>query len=186
MRDFRNLRGSRFFKYGFFFHEIRGFFYLWILLPGFEIFISVIGKKPPLVWRLFSDFGSSRNFSNPYFDTLGEIEWATVTGVIGSDVDGVFPKYSQLNDVNSVSARGDRDLLATGDDFGLVKLFRFPASKRGAKFRKYNGHSAHVTNVTWTNDGQFLLSIGGADHGLFQWKLIDNEGMAWIWLFWKF
>lgn len=115
---------------------------------------------------------------NLYFDTLAEIEWATVTGVIGSDVDGVFPKYSQLNDVNSVSARGDRDLLATGDDFGLVKLFRFPASKRGAKFRKYNGHSAHVTNVSWTNDGQFLLSIGGADHGLFQWKLIDNEGMA--------
>ena len=73
------------------------------------------------------------------------------------DIDGVFPKYSQLNDVISVSARGDRDLLATGDDFGLVKLFRFPASKRGAKFRKYNRHSAHVTNVTWTNDGQFLL-----------------------------
>ena len=29
-----------------------------------------------------------------YFDALGEIEWATVTGVIGSDIDGVFPKYS--------------------------------------------------------------------------------------------
>ena len=37
-----------------------------------------------------------------------------MSGVIGPDVDGVFPKYSQLNDVNSVSARGDRDLLATG------------------------------------------------------------------------
>ena len=108
-------------------------------------------------------------------DVLAEIQWATVSGVVGEEVDGVFPKYSNITDVNSVAARSARDLLATGDDFGLVKLFRFPASRRGAKFRKYNGHSAHVTNVCWSGDGSYLLSIGGGDHGLFQWKLYDAE-----------
>ena len=82
-----------------------------------------------------------------------------------------FLQYSQLNDVNAVAANGERDLLATGDDFGLVKLFRFPATKRGAKFRKYNGHSAHVTNICWTNNGEYVLTTGGGDHAVFQWKL---------------
>jgi microtubule-associated protein-like 6 len=39
---------------------------------------------------------------------------------------------------------------ATGDDFGLVKLFKYPAV--GAGFTKYIGHSSHVTNVKFTRN----------------------------------
>ena len=107
-------------------------------------------------------------------DELDSLEWDTITGVVGAQVEGVFPKYSQLNDVNNLAADPRRKLIATGDDFGLVKLFRFPCVKRGSKSRKYNGHSAHVTNVNWTHDGKTLLSTGGADHAVFQWRLIEQ------------
>lgn len=45
----------------------------------------------------------------------------------------------------------------------------------GAKFRKYIGHSAHVTNVRWSHDYQWVISIGGADHSVFQWKFIPER-----------
>lgn len=47
----------------------------------------------------------------------------------------------------------------------------------GAKFRKYVGHSAHVTNVRWSHDFQWVLSTGGADHSVFQWRFVP-EGIT--------
>ena len=76
--------------------------------------------------------------------------------------------------MNNLSVNFEKGLIATGDDFGLVKLFRFPCVKRGSKCRKYNGHSAHVTNIVWTSDNKTVLSTGGADHALFQWRLIEQ------------
>lgn len=45
----------------------------------------------------------------------------------------------------------------------------------GAKFKKYLGHSAHVTNVRWSHDHQWVVSIGGADHSVFQWKFVPDR-----------
>ena len=59
------------------------------------------------------------------------IQWASWTGVLGPDVNGIWPKYSQVNDVNTTDALFERQVIATGDDFGLVKLFRFPSVKKG-------------------------------------------------------
>jgi hypothetical protein len=60
-------------------------------------------------------------------------------------------------------------LLVTGDDFGLVKLFKYPAPE-GAKFKKYVGHSAHVTSVRWLHDNSYVISIGGGDQAVLQWR----------------
>ena len=57
----------------------------------------------------------------------------------------------------------------------MVKLFRFPSLKKGAKFKKYVGHSSHVTNVRFNKDKSFVISIGGADHAIFQWRFICDE-----------
>ncbi|KAJ8392415.1 hypothetical protein AAFF_G00075400 [Aldrovandia affinis] len=103
--------------------------------------------------------------------------WVSWTCVIGAEVSGIWPKYSNVNDVNSVDTNYGSAVLATGDDFGLVKLFRYPGLRKGAKFKRYIGHSAHVTNVRWSHDLQWLLSTGGADHALFQWRFLPEGVM---------
>ena len=46
---------------------------------------------------------------------------------------------------------------------------------KGAKFRKYVGHSSHVTNVRFSKDQSRVISIGGADHAIFQWRFIGEN-----------
>ena len=50
--------------------------------------------------------------------------------------------------------------------------FFFVFYSQGPNFGKYNGHSAHVTNVRFSHDKQWVITIGGADHAVFQWKLV--------------
>lgn len=40
----------------------------------------------------------------------------------------------------------------------------------GAKFRLFNGHSSHVTNVRWTSDDKMLVTTGGMDTSVLIWE----------------
>ena len=46
------------------------------------------------------------------------------------------------------------------------------------RFRKYTGHSSHVTNVRWSYDGKYLMSVGGADCGVFVWSRVSSKEVA--------
>lgn len=49
----------------------------------------------------------------------------------GPEVSGIWPKYTDITDINSVDANYNSSVLVSGDDFGLVKLFKFPCLKKG-------------------------------------------------------
>ena len=67
-------------------------------------------------------------------EEIQSIHWATWTGVLGSEVNGIWPKYTQINDINATDTSFDHQTIVTGDDFGLVKLFRFPCIKKGMSY----------------------------------------------------
>ena len=60
-------------------------------------------------------------------DEEEEIEWATYTGILGKAFEGIWPPYSDVTDVNAAMVSPDGSVIATGDDFGYVKLFTFPS-----------------------------------------------------------
>ena len=64
-------------------------------------------------------------------EEIESIKWSSWTGVLGTHVLGIWPKYSQVNDVNATDTSFDHKVIITGDDFGLVKIFRFPSVKKG-------------------------------------------------------
>ncbi|XP_046338524.1 echinoderm microtubule-associated protein-like 6 isoform X1 [Haliotis rufescens] len=122
--------------------------------------------------RLFFKMPVGKQATNK--EEVGSIHWGTFTGVLGSEVNGIWEKYTDTNDVNALDSNFGGEVAVTGDDFGLVKLFRFPCLKKGAKFRRYVGHSAHVTNVRFSADRHHVISTGGADHAVFQWRYLPE------------
>lgn len=49
----------------------------------------------------------------------------------GLEVNGIWPKYSDINDINSVDGIILASFLVTADDYGIVKLFRYPCLRKG-------------------------------------------------------
>lgn len=86
-------------------------------------------------------------------------QWATWTCTFGWWVQGIYPPCSDGTDVNSVDRSHDNRYLITGDDFGTVKIFNNPGMKKSA-YKKYLGHSSHVTNVRFSANDQYIVSVG--------------------------
>ncbi|XP_060244140.1 echinoderm microtubule-associated protein-like 1 isoform X8 [Meriones unguiculatus] len=105
-------------------------------------------------------------------ETTRDIEWATYTCTLGFHVFGVWPEGSDGTDINAVCRAHERKLLSTGDDFGKVHLFAYPCSQFRAPSHIYSGHSSHVTNVDFLCEDSHLISTGGKDTSIMQWRVI--------------
>ncbi|CAH8438307.1 unnamed protein product [Heterobilharzia americana] len=126
---------------------------------------SVSGDYEILFWTAFD----CRQVVSP--SSLRDLEWASQTCTLGWEVAGIWPPDSDGTDINTCARSPVADILATGDDYGKVKLFTYPTNKPKAEFRSYNGHSSHVTNVTFLYDGSRLISTGGKDTAVLQWEV---------------
>ena len=102
---------------------------------------------------------------------LRDEQWATWTAKLGWPVQGIFEGVVDMTHVNTVDMNRQRDLVAVGNDWGNVVVFRFPNGE-GAKGKSFKGHSEHVTNVKWNLNDEYLFSAGGYDQTIMQWKVI--------------
>ena len=50
-------------------------------------------------------------------------------------MNGIWEKYTDTTDVNAAEANFQQGVIVTGDDFGQVKLVRFPCIKKGSFHR---------------------------------------------------
>eukprot|EP01022_Parablepharisma_sp_SALTPOND_P026492 TRINITY_DN641_c0_g1_i1.p1 TRINITY_DN641_c0_g1~~TRINITY_DN641_c0_g1_i1.p1 ORF type:complete len:759 (-),score=97.78 TRINITY_DN641_c0_g1_i1:138-2414(-) len=98
-----------------------------------------------------------------------EMEWATHNNKIGWNVTGVFPRGTDGSHVNGVAMSANEKLIASGDDWGLVNIYRNPC-REGSQAKSFRGHSEHVVRVKFGLDDQYIFSVGGQDKTMMQWK----------------
>lgn len=73
-------------------------------------------------------------------DEIQQIRWATWTCVVGPEINGIWEKYGDVNDVNAADANFGNEVVATGDDFGigsLLLLFFFILFIYSTRFHLY-------------------------------------------------
>lgn len=66
----------------------------------------------------------------PRLAQVEKIDWSTWTCVLGTSVEGIWPLISEVTEVTAACLSNNRKVLATGDDLGYVKLFRYPVKVR--------------------------------------------------------
>ncbi|KAI4900979.1 hypothetical protein NFI96_011882 [Prochilodus magdalenae] len=98
-------------------------------------------------------------------------EWASYTCVLGFHVMGVWLEGSDGTDINALCRSHSERLVAVADDFCKVHLFQYPCPKPKAPSHRYEGHGSHVTNVRFTHNDSHLLSLGGKDTCILQWRV---------------
>uniref|UniRef100_A0A8C6PU43 EMAP like 3 n=1 Tax=Nothobranchius furzeri TaxID=105023 RepID=A0A8C6PU43_NOTFU len=99
-------------------------------------------------------------------------EWASYTCVLGFHVMGVWLEGSDGTDINALCRSHSERVVAVADDFCKVHLFQYPCPKLKAPSHKYEGHGSHVTNVRFTHNDSHLLSMGGKDTCILQWRVV--------------
>lgn len=131
-----------------------------------------------------------RQIPNP--STLRDCVWASNTCTLTFQTLGIWPENADGTDVNTASTTSDAKIIATGDDWGKVKLYQYPAAQPKVSGQEeegrvsvlmmnysllqslahvYNGHSSHVTSVEFLHDDTRLISTGGSDTSVMQWVL---------------
>lgn len=122
---------------------------------------------------LFCDLTTGKQVTHS--SQLKDVIWDSWTCKMGWPVQGIWQKGMDGSDINAACRSNSGHLLATADDNGKIHLFRYPVVEEGAGFLTYAGHSSHVTNVRWTAADEVLVSCGGADKCVMQWKHVMNE-----------
>ncbi|XP_071782162.1 echinoderm microtubule-associated protein-like 3 isoform X1 [Centroberyx gerrardi] len=103
-------------------------------------------------------------------------EWASYTCVLGFHVMGVWLEGSDGTDINALCRSHSERVVAVADDFCKVHLFQYPCPKPKAPSHRYEGHGSHVTNVCFTHNDSHLLSMGGKDTCILQWRVQGAGG----------
>ncbi|KAM9809431.1 echinoderm microtubule-associated protein-like 4 isoform 5-T5 [Syngnathus typhle] len=141
--------------------------------PDNNFIMSNSGDYEILYWDVPNGCKYIRNRSE-----CKDIDWATYTCVLGYHVFGVWPEGSDGTDINAVIRSHNRKVLAVADDFCKVHLFTYPCATPKAPSHKYSAHSSHVTNVSFLFDDSYLISTGGKDTSILQWRLVDKSNPA--------
>lgn len=101
---------------------------------------------------------------------LRDEPWATWTSRIGWPVQGIYPAGVDGSHINGVDRSHSGKLVATGDDWRLLNIARYPCLKGGQPL-SYAGHSEHVVRAKFDHEDRNLYSIGGYDRTLIQWQI---------------
>jgi microtubule-associated protein-like 6 len=125
---------------------------------------------------LFSDITTGKQITNP--NEVKDVKWQSWTCTLGWPVQGIWGAEMKGSDINAVARSHTGHLLATSDDSGKVHLFRYPVmdtNKKGEKSLQFSGHSSHIMNIKFTAGDEYLISVGGNDKCIFQWKHTMTE-----------
>ena len=103
-------------------------------------------------------------------DDVRDVKWDTWTCTLGFEVMGIWQDGMDGTDINALHRSHNGNFSVMSGDDGLVYLFNHPVVIEEAPHRAFRGHSSHVENVRFLANDERVVSAGGADRSMMQWK----------------
>eukprot|EP01029_Cantina_marsupialis_P018038 TRINITY_DN409_c1_g1_i1.p1 TRINITY_DN409_c1_g1~~TRINITY_DN409_c1_g1_i1.p1 ORF type:complete len:1625 (+),score=311.08 TRINITY_DN409_c1_g1_i1:1737-6611(+) len=95
-------------------------------------------------------------------------EWDSYSCTFGWHVQGVWPAVSDGTIIQATSLSHDGKILATGSNFGDIRLYNFPTIDATSSYVQSKAvHASDARNITWNCTDNRLLSVGGLDRCVF-------------------
>lgn len=122
-------------------------------------------------WKV--DVKTRKGTFSPRIPDPDEIEWTGDPLVAGWDCQGLYQPGFDGTDLNDATLTSDNRLIISGDDYGTVRLHNYPAIDP-TNHLAYGGHAEFVQGVELLRDDSQVITCGGEDMAIFQWKLHKN------------
>jgi microtubule-associated protein-like 6 len=107
--------------------------------------------------------------------SMKEVFWESNTCIYSYSSQAVYGVFNDGLVCNAVCRSHAQDMIATGDNFGRVRLFNNPCVKDFPCFLEGHGHGANVMNVRFACNDSYIVSSGGTDGCVIQWRLVTNS-----------
>ena len=132
---------------------------------------SVDAVAQILLWDL-EDLGNLVNDSK-IRDIITDETWHVRNNTLSYESIGAFPSTGgKFSDLLALARSNDKRLFVTGDNHGVLKLFKNPSYRPNAPYKAFHAHSlGGISRVSISVKDQFVLSLGREDKVLCQWKL---------------
>jgi len=104
---------------------------------------------------------------------LDQAAWDTHHCKLGWYTKGVMQNAQNEHTVMSVDVARDERIMAVSNIDGQVHLLHFPCIDAQMEARSIKGHASVVTTLKFSWDGSRLMSVGGKDQSVFQWRILD-------------
>ncbi|CAE7829412.1 Eml5, partial [Symbiodinium sp. KB8] len=140
------------------------------------------GKKvrtASATWELlYADTATGAHL--PSAAAMRDVQWATQTVAVGWSMLGAWEggEEGAGQDLTAVASSRSGALLAVGDSMGGLRIKRYPCPDVGAAFHRLRGHPGRVTGVAWLAGDERLVSTGGRDLCVLQWRVLPDEDGA--------
>jgi microtubule-associated protein-like 4 len=102
---------------------------------------------------------------------LKDEQWASWTSHKGWPVQGLAQMPSEDPFLTCVVRANQKPLVAVGNCWGIVELYTYPNGS-DATAHSSKAHSLEVANAIWMNQDTTLVTTGGHDLALMQWKVV--------------
>ena len=121
----------------------------------------------------------------PAASRLRDQQWASNNCSMSWAVQGIWPAHKDATMIDAIDCnlfRGaDGTIVAAGDCYGRINLYRYPCTSSFANSKKYRSTSSPITRVRFVAGDSLLLTLGGLDRTIYQWKhkRDRSETVAW-------
>ena len=106
-------------------------------------------------------------------EKLRDLSFTTNTCVLSLNTVGIWDGSYDGTDINAAACSTSKKHLCYVDDLGKVNIVDYPCISKAEK-NDYKGHSSHVTNVIFINNDSTVITTGGNDTTILQWKVIND------------
>jgi microtubule-associated protein-like 6 len=106
-----------------------------------------------------------------------DADWRSISCVLGWSVQGIMPADGSVTDIHCCEAAHGGSVIAAGV-FTDVRLFHYPCVYETFETSRHRAHGKNAINIRWSCDDEYVVSTGGADLTICQWRHVETPKHA--------